>query len=163
MKRSDATSDSTDELDSVSTFLWLNQKSEENSGYSDAHGQVYHFRGGIPGYKIIGENCRFVYYQPEIQSFTGTGQISQIETRIPDAFEDQPKNDIPPSMINYYAHIDDYCPSDPPIPARVVKEQIPMLADREGLRGVPQHGITEIDRENFEAILNLAEREAALE
>lgn len=146
-------------LSNTEVFLWLNQKAERNSSYRDKHGHVYHFRGGIPGYKIIDEGCRFIYYQPETQSFIGTGRIAEIETQTPELVADQPENGIPPFMINYYAYIDDYRAFDPPVSAREVKDQIPMLCKKAGLRGVPQHGITKIDRRNFEAILAAADSE----
>jgi hypothetical protein len=45
---------------------------------------------------------------------------------------------------------------DPPVPVRDIKHEISFLKDRDGLRGVPQNSIYEIDRADFETIATAA-------
>lgn len=125
-------------------YFWLNQK-ETGSGYKDETGEVYHYRGTTPGSKQLSEGDRFIYYRPGEFVIFGTGKIGKIETQ---------NEGVSGFKTEYFAHIDEYTQIEPPIQVRDIKEKIPFLRDRNGLSGVPQSGIYQIDKEVFDMILN---------
>ena len=134
-------------------YYWLNQRSPDRSAYDDDVGRVYHYRGNTPGAKQLGEGALVVYYQPGDHVLLGAGRVSKIEV-----------NDLKGesnATTNYYAHIRNYIPFEPEIILKGVgesnlKNEISFLREREGLRGVPQHSIHEISREDYELILDTA-------
>lgn len=128
-------------------YFWLNQK-DEGSGYRDKTGEIYHYRGNTPGSKQLSEGDRFVYYRPGAFVIFGTGKIGEIETN------QKNKSGI---HTEYYASIEEYQKIEPPIQVREIKEKIPFLRERNGLSGVPQSGIRQIDKEIFETILKEAQ------
>lgn len=127
------------------TFFWLNQR-ENYRGYGDVVGEVYNYRSNVPGHKKLSAGDRFVYYRPGEYVIFGGGTIAEIETETSDS--DREGN----ALTEYYAHIDNYRTVDPPVPVRDIKHKISFLKGRDGLRGVPQNSIYEIDRTDFEAI-----------
>jgi hypothetical protein len=126
-------------------YFWLNQR-EDYQGYGDVEGEVYNYRSNVPGHRKLSGGDRFVYYRPGEYVIFGGGTIGEIETEAPDA--DQEGG----GLTEYYAHVDEYREVDPPVPVRNIKHEISFLRDRDGLRGVPQNGIYEIVRADFEAI-----------
>jgi hypothetical protein len=107
---------------------------------------VYNYRSNVPGHRKLSAGDRFVYYRAGGYVIFGGGTIGEIETETADADRE---GDI---LTEYYAHVDEYREVDPPVPVRDIKHEISFLKDRDGLRGVPQNSIYEIDRADFEAI-----------
>ncbi|MFB6252724.1 MAG: hypothetical protein ABEI27_13760 [Halobellus sp.] len=130
-------------------YFWLNQR-EDYQGYGDVKGEVYNYRSNVPGHRKLSAGDRFVYYRPGEYVIFGGGRIGEIETETADA--DQEGG----CLTEYYAHVDEYREVDPPVPVREIKDEISFLKDRDGLRGVPQNSIYEIDRADFEAIVAAA-------
>jgi hypothetical protein len=64
--------------------------------------------------------------------------------------------DVSPVSTDYYAHIGTYREFSPPIKVRNIKQHISFLRNKDGLRGVPQHSIYEIDEDDFNTILEEA-------
>jgi len=126
-------------------YFWLNQR-EDYQGYGDVKGEVYNYRSNVPGHRKLSAGDRFVYYRPGEYVIFGGGTIGEIEIKTADADREGG------GLTEYYAHVDEYREVDPPVPVRDIKHEISFLKDRDGLRGVPQNSIYEIDREDFEAI-----------
>jgi hypothetical protein len=142
-------------------YYWLNHRRENNSGYSDVEGEVYHYRSTVAGSKQFSEGDWFVYYRPGEHVLFGAGRVEEIE--IIDETEEQvdsiaaefqPNVPSSRSIIDYLANMTDYRPFDPPISARKIKEEISFLQGRQGLSGVPQNSIYAIDREDYITILS---------
>jgi hypothetical protein len=134
------------------SYYWLNQRSSDGSNYDDDIGRVYHYRGNTPGAQQLEESDFVVYYRPGEHVLFGAGQIDRIEIQ---------EENGPAATTNYYAHICDYLQFEPEIILKGVgesnlKNEISFLKEKEGLRGVPQHSIHEISREDYEMILNEA-------
>jgi len=137
-------------------YFWLNQRGE-SQGYSDVVGEVYNYRSNVPGHKKLAAGDYFVYYRPGEYILFGAGIIDDIETtEVSSSGEDA-------ALTDYYAHIDTYVEFEPPVRVREIKDQISFLKDRDGLRGVPQNSIYEISREDYSAILHVADEEALLQ
>jgi len=66
------------------------------------------------------------------------------------------RSEIDSKLTNYYADIDIYCPFDPPVSAREIKQDISFLQGKEGLNGVPQNSIYQIERKDYLKILESA-------
>jgi len=130
-------------------YFWLNQR-EDYQGYGDIEGEVYNYRSNVPGQRKLTEGDRFVYYRPGEYVIFGGGTIGEIETETTDPEQGNG------GLTEYYAHIKEYREVNPPVPVRDIKHEISFLADRDGLRGVPQNSIYEISRINFEAIATAA-------
>lgn len=130
-------------------FFWLNQR-EDYKGYGDVEGEVYHYRSNVPGYKKLSTGDRFVYYRPGEYVIFGGGTIGEIKTETMDS------NQESSALPEYYAHIKDYREVNPTVQVRDIKHRISFLADRDGLRGVPQNSIYEISRADFETIATAA-------
>ena len=127
-------------------YFWLNQR-ENYRGYGDVEGEVYHYRSNVPGHRKLSAGDLFVYYRPGEYVLFGGGTIGEIVIKKADSEEEGG------GLTEYYAHVDEYHEVDPPIPVRDIKDEISFLKDRDGLRGVPQNSIYEIDRADFEAIV----------
>lgn len=146
-------------------YFWLNQRDEqENSGYSDIEGEVYHYRGNIPGSRLLSVGDRFVYYRPGEYVIFGGGIIddieegeNQIEWNNPISSELQNNVQRKVTITDYYAHIRKYREFSPPVSVRSIKEDISFLKDRNGLSGVPQNSIHQIDEADFRTILKAAD------
>lgn len=136
-------------------YFWLNQR-EDYQGYGDVEGEVYNYRSNVPGHRKLSAGDRFVYYRPGEYVIFGGGTIGEIETETADA---DGEGDV---LTEYYAHVDEYREVDPAIPVRDIKHEISFLKDRDGLRGVPQNSIHEINRADFEAIAAAARIEDLL-
>lgn len=130
-------------------YFWLNQR-EDYQGYGDVEGEVYNYRSNVPGHRKLSAGDRFVYYRPGEYVIFGGGTIGEIKTETADS--DRGNG----GLTEYYAHIEEYREVDPPVLVRDIKHEISFLADRDGLRGVPQNSIYEIDRADFEAIARAA-------
>lgn len=126
-------------------YFWLNQR-EDYQGYGDVEGEVYNYRSNVPGHRKLSAGDRFVYYRPGEYVIFGGGTIGEIETETADADQEDG------GLTEYYAHVNEYRGVDPPVSVRDIKHEISFLKDRDGLRGVPQNSIYEIDRADFEAI-----------
>ncbi|MFC7007776.1 hypothetical protein [Halalkalicoccus salilacus] len=126
-------------------FFWLNQR-EDYQGYGDVEGEVYNYRSNVPGHRKLSAGDRFVYYRPKKYVIFGGGTIGEIETETTDVDEEGYV------LTEYYAYINEYREVDPPVPVRDIKHEISFLKDRDGLRGVPQNSIYEIDCADFKAI-----------
>jgi hypothetical protein len=138
-------------------YFWLNQKEPTRSNFYDKIGEVYHYRGSTPGVNQISKDDKFVYYRPGEYIIFGTGTIDHIERR-----ERYPDSESK-AAVDYLAHIKDYQSFDPPIRLKGigesdVKDKISFLKGRKGLRGVPQHSIHQISKEDFCLILNSREK-----
>lgn len=131
-------------------YFWLNQRKEEESTYSDETGEVYHYRDSVTGSGNLSEGDWFVYYMPREYVLFGAGRIQEITQ----------EDDL--RMTSYYAHVEDYRPFDPHLSARDVKSEISFLKGRNGLQGVPQMSIYEIDEEDYRTILRAAGEEDLL-
>jgi len=137
-------------------YFWLNQRGE-TQGYSDVVGEVYNYRSNVPGHKKLAAGDYFVYYRPGEYVLFGAGIINDIETKeVSSSGEDA-------ALTDYYAHIDTYVEFEPPVRVREIKDQIPSLKHRDGLRGVPQNSIYEISREDYTAILHAADEGTLLQ
>lgn len=136
-------------------YFWLNQR-EDYQGYGDVEGEVYNYRSNVPGHRKLSAGDRFVYYRPGEYVIFGGGTIGKIKTETIDSDREGG------TLTEHYAHVDDYYEVDPPVPVRDIKHDISFLKDRDGLRGVPQNSIYEIDRADFEAIVAAAEIEDLL-
>lgn len=126
-------------------------------GYGDVEGEIYNYRSNVPGYKKLAPGDYFVYYRPEAYVLFGAGTISEIETY--QIGTDQ--SDA--SLTDYNAYIESYRPFEPPIKVREIKDRISFLKNREGLRGVPQNSIYEIDQNDFLTILQAADEHSLLQ
>ncbi len=126
-------------------YFWLNQR-ENYQGYGDVEGEVYNYRSNVPGHRKLAKGDRFVYYRPKEYVIFGGGTIGEIKTETTDG---DGKGDV---LTEYYAHIDEYREVDPPVQVRDIKHEISFLKDQDGLRGVPQNSIYEIDRADFKVI-----------
>lgn len=127
-------------------FFWLNQR-KNYRGYGDVEGEVYNYRSNVPGHTKLSAGDRFVYYRPGEYVIFGGGKINEIVTETTESDGDDG------SLTEYYARINEYHEIDPPLPVRDVKHEISFLKDRDGLRGVPQNSIYEINRADFDAIV----------
>lgn len=130
-------------------YFWLNQR-ENHRGYGDVEGEVYNYRNNVPGHKKLSAGDCFVYYRPGEYVIFGGGVIREIKT------EKTSPNRVSNTFTEYYARITEYHEVDPPISVRDIKDRVSFLKDRDGLRGVPQNSIYEIDREDFETIVEAA-------
>jgi hypothetical protein len=126
-------------------YFWLNQR-EDYQGYGDVEGAVYNYRSNVPGHRKLAAGDRFVYYRPGEYVIFGGGTIGEIKTETADA------NSEDGGLTEYYAHVDEYHEINPPLSVRDIKHEVSFLRERDGLRGVPQNSIYEIDRADFEAI-----------
>lgn len=132
---------------------WLNQRSPDRSAYENDVGRMYHYRGNTPGANQLEKGDLVVYYQPGDHLLLGAGQVSEIEV-----------NDLggeSNATTNYYAYIRNYVPFEPEIVLKgigeaTLKNELSFLKDKEGIRGVPQHSIHKISREDYELILDTA-------
>lgn len=127
-------------------YFWLNQR-EDYQGYGDVEGEVYNYRSNVPGHRKLSAGDRFVYYRPGEYVIFGGGLIGKIETETIGSDREGG------TLTEYYAHVDDYHEVDPPVPVRDFKHEISFLKDRDGLRGVPQNSIYEIDLSDFGTIV----------
>lgn len=127
-------------------FFWLNQR-KNYRGYGDVEGEVYNYRSKVPGHTKLSAGDRFVYYRPGEYVIFGGGRINEIKTETTESDGDDG------ALTEYYAHIGEYHEVDPPLSVRDVKHEISFLRDRDGLRGVPQNSIYQIERADFEAII----------
>lgn len=139
-------------------YLWLNQKATDGSNYQDEVGEVYHYRGNTPGVKQLSEGDKFIYYRPGDYVIFGTGEIDHIER------EERDVNSESSVTVDYFAYVTDYQSFEPPIRLKGVnesglKDEISFLKDKPGLTGVPQHSIHKIPEEDFEAIIEMGEKE----
>lgn len=123
-------------------FFWLNQRSNYQ-GYSDVEGEIYNYRSNVPGYRKLSIGDRFVYYRPGKHVIFGGGIVSDIKT---ETHGNDAEGD---ALTEYYAHITEYREIDPPISVQEIKNKISFLKNRDGLRGVPQNSIYEINRTDF--------------
>lgn len=134
-------------------YYWLNQRSPDRSAYDDDVGRLYHYRGSNPGAKQLEKGNLIVYYKPGDHLLLGAGQVSEIEVS-----DSEGKLN---ATTDCYAHIRNYVPFEPAIILKGLgesnlKNEISFLKDREGLRGVPQHSIHQINKEDYELILDTA-------
>lgn len=130
-------------------FFWLNQR-KDYRGYGDVEGEVYNYRSNVPGHTKLSAGDRFVYYRPGEYVIFGGGEINAVET---ETVEADGEDDV---LTEYYAHIGEYREVDPPLPIREIKHEISFLKGRNGLRGVPQNSIYEINRADYEVIVAAA-------
>lgn len=130
-------------------YFWLNQRSD--SVYRSTEGEVYHYRGNIPGSKKLSEGDQFVYYKPSESTLAGTGTIGSIRKE-----DNRPDGVGYNVLIEYFADIVNYRSFDPAVDALDVSNQVSFLREKEGLRGVPQHSIYKISEDDFYTILNTA-------
>lgn len=126
-------------------YFWLNQR-EDYQGYGDVEGEVYNYRSNVPGHRKLSAGDRFVYYRPGEYVIFGGGTIGEIKTEMADS------EDEGGGLTEYYARVDKYQEVDPPLPVRDIKHKVSFLKDRDGLRGVPQNSIYEINRADFKSI-----------
>lgn len=105
---------------------------------------MYNCQSNVPGHRKLSAGDQFVYYRPGEYLIFGGGTIREIET------SDSGQGNG--GLTEYYTHIKEYREVDPPVPIRDIKHEISVLADRDGLRGVPQNSIYKIDRADSEAI-----------
>ena len=139
-------------------YFWLNQKGTDGSNYHDEVGEVYHYRGSTPGANQLSEGDKFIYYRPGDYVIFGAGEIDYIERK---------ERDLDSELgvaVDYFAHITNYQPFEPPIRLKGVNEsalknKISFLKDKPGLTGVPQHSIHQISEEDFETIIEAGEKE----
>jgi hypothetical protein len=111
---------------------------------------MYDYRSDVPVHKKLSAGDRFVYYRPGEYVIFGGGTISAINTEREDPDQGNGR------FTEYYARIEEYQEADLPVPVRGIEHKISFLADREGLRGVPQNSIYELSRAEFEAIATAA-------
>jgi hypothetical protein len=139
-------------------YFWLNQKGTEGSNYHDEVGEVYHYRGNTPGATQLSAGDKFIYYRPGDYVIFGFGEIDHIER------EERDHNSESGVTSDYFAHITNYQPFEPPIKLKGVNEsglknKISFLKDKPGLTGVPQHSIHQISGEDFETIIEAGDKE----
>ena len=151
-------------------YYWLNHRKEDKSGYRDTEGEIYHYRSNVPGSKEFSEGDWFVYYRPGKYVLFGAGRVAEIEvieereeSNNTVAAEVQPNVPTTRSLTDYFAHMENYRPFDPPVSARKIKEDISFLREKSGLNGVPQSSIYSIDQKDYLAILRAAGEEDLLE
>jgi hypothetical protein len=144
-------------------YYWLNHRNEDESGYRDTEGEIYHYRSSVPGSKKFSEGDWFVYYRPGEHVLFGAGRVAEIEflketeeRNDTIAAEVQPSVSATRVLTEYLAHMENYRPFDSPVSARRIKEDISFLQGKNGLSGVPQHSIYSIDREDYLTILRAA-------
>lgn len=136
-------------------YYWLNQRSSDDSNYDDDIGRVYHYRGNTPGAHQLEEGDLVVYYQPSEYVLFGAGRVRKI------AREKSRVGSDSDTITNYYAHIENYVHFEPEILLKGVgestlKDEISFLKGKEGLRGVPQHSIHEMNQQDYERVLEVA-------
>lgn len=144
-------------------YYWLNHRNEDESGYRNIEGEIYHYRSNVPGSKKFSEGDWFVYYRPGEHVLFGAGRVAEIEViqeteerNDTVAAEVQPNVSATRVLTEYLAHMENYRPFDPPVSARKIKEDISFLQGKNGLSGVPQNSIYSIDREDYLTILRAA-------
>lgn len=150
-------------------YYWLNHRAEEESGYRDREGEVYHYRSTVAGSKQFSKGDWFVYYRPGEHILFGAGRVEEIEIigeteeeTDSIAAEIQPNVPASRSITDYLAHMTDYRPFEPPVSAQKIKDKISFLRDKQGLNGVPQNSIYSIDYEDYLKILEAAGEEDLL-
>lgn len=136
-------------------YYWLNQRLPDSSNYDDDIGRVYHYRRNVPGAKQLDEGDLIVYYQPGKYVLFGAGRVAEIKK------QEKTIESESTGITDYYAQIENYVQFEPEIVLKGVgetnlKNEISFLQEREGLRGVPQHSIHEMSREDYERILDVA-------
>lgn len=128
----------------MTEYYWLNQRAEEDSKYEDSVGDSYHFTGRNKTGKNINQGDRFLYYLPGDHLIFGQGVFGKVERLTSNASD---------SRQHYIAHIDTYREVNPPTNVREIREEIPFLRARTGLRGVPQESIRSISKKDFNKLI----------